>query len=261
MSNSTTSYVHHRLTLDGLGDDIVSQYIDWLKKHAFECAMVYETHSKLGEPVRPHLHVSIYTSFSNAHYVKLFRKDFPQVKGQKMQGSHMIITPQFNDYYMFKGYKDKITNIIVQPDVRYKTSKYTSEYIQDCHIEFWKIYENTQRNLTPQPLSSMDLNQPIIIQQPKKKRAPTWLEKMPHKVEEAYPEWEWSSSIDSKARIYKVVMKELGNAVKKISPRIVREICDGIQNTLAPLDTENEYFKMVYKDEWPQITQGFFRDY
>lgn len=255
MSISQT-YVHHRLTLDGLSDDMEQQYIEWLKKKGYECIMVRECHKKMGEPVRPHLHVSIYTNFSNAQYVKLFRKDFPQVKGQKMQGSHIIDNPKLNDNYVLKGYKDN--DIINPPDVRYATLKYTPEYVLECHTDFWKINDNIQKNLTPAPLIT---NQIITIEKPRKKRAPTWMEKIPEKVIDAYPHWEWDASVDSKARIYRIVMKELGNAVKKISPRIIREICDGIQNVLAPLDTENEFWRKVYNEECSQVAQGFFRDY
>jgi hypothetical protein len=252
-------YVHHRLFLDELGDGIVNQYIEWLRKNKWEAVMVYEEHKAMGEPTRPHLHVSIHTTFSNSQYVKLFRKQFPQVKGQKMQGSHIIENNKLNDNYIFKGYKDNTTDIIVEPDVEYATTLYTPEYITQCHTDFWKIHANIQKNLIPQTITPTI--ETIIIERPKKKRAPTWMEKMPAKVSEAYPSWEWDSSIDSKARIYRVVMKELGNASKKISTRIIRELCDGIQNALAPEDTENEFWSKVYPDQFHQVANGFFRDF
>lgn len=256
--SKTSNYVHHRLTLDGLSDDMEQKYIDWLKSKKYECLMVRECHNKLGEPVRPHLHVSIHVSFSNAQYVKLFRKDFPQVKGQKMQGSHNIEHPKLNDNYMCKGYKDKSNNIVA-PDIRFATLNYTPEYILQCHKDFWSIYDNTQKNLTPAPVSVSETV--VVIEKPKKKRAPTWMEKIPVICIEQYPQWEWDNSVDSKCRIYRIVMRELGNAVKKISPRIIREICDGVQNTLAPQDTENEFWRKVYPEEFNQVANGFFRDY
>jgi len=250
------TYVHHRVTLDELPDDLPQRYVAWLQERKYDCLVVMEKHQMMGAPTRPHLHVSIHTTFSNEHYVKEFRKTFPEVKGQKMQGSHICISQEHNDNYCLKGYKDRITRHIVEPVILYKTDMYTDEYINERHEEFWRVNDNIQANLTPQDISACS----VVVIERKKTRAPTWLEKIPEKCIADYPMWEWDASISSKARIYKVVIRELGRAVKCISGRRIREICDGVQNTLAPEDTENEFWSKTYPEEFHRVETGFFRD-
>lgn len=242
-------YVHHRIF--EISQSVTQQIIEWVTNKGWKSLIVYEDTSKDGTKTRPHLHLSILTkTFSHAHYMKMFRKQFSEIKGQKMHGGHDIKDPYSNDKYVCKGRSQEEMPIILY------NNGYPESYIEECHINFWTQYNNKLDNVVRD--NEERNKKSVVIEVPQKL---TWMQKIPVICIQEYPGWEWDASIESKARIYRIVMQKLGAVTKKISPKIVREICDGVQNTLAPKDTENEFWRLVYRDEYHQISPGFFRDF
>ena len=252
------TYIHHRVTLTKLPEDWSKKYADWLCSQGYKSVIVFERTNMVGFPTKPHLHVCIHASVGDAHYIKKFREHFPEVKGQPMHGAHIIINELDNDKYIFKGLKDK------EPTILYN-SGYSEDYINQCHIDFWKSNAIKQSNLTPSivPTEQLHNEQSDVVLEgrpPRKSKPLTWIQRIPQLCIESYPDWKWDSSVRSKARIYKIVIKNMGSATRIISGRRIRDICDGVQNTLAPEDTENEFWSKAYPDV-EFVPPGFFRDF
>lgn len=218
--------IHFRFTHQN--EDDLERFIRFILSYSVKTLCVFEDADE--EVNRPHLHTIIYAKETLSNFRKQFKKKFPNY-GRGDYGSCIIEHPDKMERYLCKG-KSRL-----QPADLRLVREYDMDIIDIRHTEYWD--ENDR-------LRSQTVDN---VKKPKSK-APTWMQLVNRQIREEYPTRKWGNNRESRLAVYDTVMQCLGKEVKKISPKIVRELCDGQLNNLAGYEVRSEYWQLVYPNEY-----------
>lgn len=236
------------------GEYNLGHLVDFIKARCDLMICVRETDS-----ARAHIHCVI-TGF--AQTLTTFRqqllKEFPKIKGNQSYSLNVK-----DDYDAQLRYCCKGENKDTMPDVLYVDVSKVD--IRFYHEKYW------EHNLLLKAKSEKDGNMglqkdtSLVV----KAKSKTWTEKVYGEIKELYTneiliiqtfqmlfkptEEERRLDLDSRKVIFRYVMKRFGSAVKKISPRIVQEIFDGLINAIVQ---ENAEAGEKYSDKLYNLIYG-----
>lgn len=217
--------IHFRFTHKSETD--LESFIKFLLSYSVKTLTVFEDADL--EVNRAHTHTIIFVNETLNNFRKQFKKKFSDY-GRGDYGSCIIESLEKMERYVCKG-KDRRD----PPDYRL-IKEYEQTHLEQRHNEYWdennKLIHQSVKNVKPKKI--------------------TWMEDVNLYIREQYPEdifgkWEYNST--GKRIVYDIVMQKLGKLVKKISPKIIRELCDGQLNNLCGYEVRKDYWSQVFPEE------------
>lgn len=228
MPPQTYQPIHFRFTHKNEAD--LDKYIRFITSYGVKTLMVFEDADE--EVNRPHLHTIVYAKETLSNFRKQFKKKFPDY-GRGDFGSCIIESIEKMERYLCKG-----KGRLVPADLRL-VKEYDMDVIDIRHTEYWD--ENERLRSTGADGSNRNKI---------KKKTLTWMQEVNLYIREEYPTHKFDCDSASRRIVFDSIMIKLGSAVKKISPKIVRELCDGQLNNLCSYAMRTEYFQLVYPHEF-----------
>lgn len=222
--------IHFRFTHKSESD--LESFIKFLLSYSVKTLTVFEDADL--EVNRPHTHTIIFVNETLSNFRKQFKKKFSDY-GRGDYGSCIIESLEKMERYLCKG-KDRRD----PPDFRL-IKEYDQTYLEIRHSEYWD--ENDRLK------SESEI--PGVVKNVKPKKD-TWMEETNKEIRRMYPSFvidKWELNARTRRIVFDVVMEKLGKAVKKISPKIIRELCDGQLNNLCGYEVRKEYWSQVFPEE------------
>ena len=187
-----------------------------------------------GEVNRDHTHTVISVNITLSTFRQQFKAKFANYTLGDF-GSSLVRDEVDNERYICKGKTNEWDT--GGPIILYSNCKYDEVLQRLRHQEYWaeNLLINNRR-----------------IKKEKRLVAKTWLENCYDEIVEETKSGlhTWDTGYNSKQIVFKKVMMSLGRCSKKLSPKIVRELCDGILNKLAPRSVQADYWNLVFPEEW-----------
>lgn len=231
-----------------LEDEALQEVAKWIATTGKMVFTVKEISMKEGH----HIHSVSQFGRTPSTFRQQFIDKFPQYKGKDKRGIYSvkpekIAQEQPEDYYseteldktlryLCKGANKGTLPIIFQ------NTLLSEEQVRGYHMAFWQINEKITNRETPQKEAIKKREKPL-----------TFVQEIAQKIMEKNDK-EWDYDHHTKVVVFNQVMTSLGVKGKTLDAIIVRRLCYGVMNIIAPQAMKQHMWSQVFPDSYEYDT-------